>query len=220
MLGQPVAAVAQPLSMAREIERIGEGLRGMAAFGDRRKIEYGKRYHVRDLGNGHCTVSGSSCAGNAWMAARCRRRTGGAAIAAPLIAICTDACRCRLLNEVVAVGSVASLLQRLSLLEAGACSSKMTAVDRACLPALAGQGPETLFETVPDRIEASSPGLNALVGCSPNQAAEFCPILARPTAARLRRSIADRHPRGQTAHSWKDDPSPNENPRGLAAADR
>ena len=45
MLGQPVAAVAPALGVAREVERVAERLRGVAALDDRREVEDGKRDH-------------------------------------------------------------------------------------------------------------------------------------------------------------------------------
>ena len=39
MLGQPQALVAEPLDMAREVQRIVEGLARIAADGDGRKVE-------------------------------------------------------------------------------------------------------------------------------------------------------------------------------------
>ena len=45
MLGHPVALVAKRLDMAGEVERIAQRLPGVAAFGDRGKIEDGERDH-------------------------------------------------------------------------------------------------------------------------------------------------------------------------------
>jgi hypothetical protein len=42
MLGQPVSPIAPPLRMARQVERVGKGLRGRAALQDRRKVEDGE----------------------------------------------------------------------------------------------------------------------------------------------------------------------------------
>lgn len=40
VLGEPEAAIAQPLGVAGEIERIAQCLRGVAALDDGREIEY------------------------------------------------------------------------------------------------------------------------------------------------------------------------------------
>lgn len=45
MFGEPVAAVAESFGIACKIQRIGESLRSVAAFGDGRKIENGKWNH-------------------------------------------------------------------------------------------------------------------------------------------------------------------------------
>ena len=45
MFGEPVAAVTETLCGTREIERIGERLGGIAAFGDGREIENGQGNH-------------------------------------------------------------------------------------------------------------------------------------------------------------------------------
>ena len=45
MLGEPVAVVAEALGMARQIERVLQRLGDIAAFGNRREIEYGKGGH-------------------------------------------------------------------------------------------------------------------------------------------------------------------------------
>ena len=45
MLGEPVALVAEALGVAGEVERVPERLRDIAAFGDRRQVENGKRSH-------------------------------------------------------------------------------------------------------------------------------------------------------------------------------
>lgn len=39
------ARVAQPLGELRQVQRVVERLRGVAAYGDRRKVEYGERDH-------------------------------------------------------------------------------------------------------------------------------------------------------------------------------
>src|SRR6185437_6899037 len=53
MLGHPVAAVPERLDMPREIERIAQRLTGIAAFDDRRQVEYGKRDHRLSITGGH-----------------------------------------------------------------------------------------------------------------------------------------------------------------------
>jgi hypothetical protein len=45
MLGHPETPVAERLDMPREVERIAQRLTGMAAFGDRGKIENGEWDH-------------------------------------------------------------------------------------------------------------------------------------------------------------------------------
>ena len=45
MLGEPEAMVAPALGVAREVERVAERLRGVAALDDRREVENGKRDH-------------------------------------------------------------------------------------------------------------------------------------------------------------------------------
>jgi len=45
MFGQPVPALTQPLRMLSEIDRIAKGLRGVAAFHNKRKIQDRKRDH-------------------------------------------------------------------------------------------------------------------------------------------------------------------------------
>ena len=47
MLGEPVAEIAEALGVAGEVERVPERLRDVAAFGDRREVENGKRNHDR-----------------------------------------------------------------------------------------------------------------------------------------------------------------------------
>ena len=49
MLGHPVAPVAEPLDMAREVERIAQRLAGVAAFGDRGEIENGEWDHLMTI---------------------------------------------------------------------------------------------------------------------------------------------------------------------------
>ena len=46
MFGQPVAMIAPLLRVLREIERVAESQRGVAAFDDGRKIENGEPRHA------------------------------------------------------------------------------------------------------------------------------------------------------------------------------
>jgi len=51
VLGQLVPAVAQSFGMLRKINCVAEGLRGVAAFQNGRKIQDGKRGHGLNLSN-------------------------------------------------------------------------------------------------------------------------------------------------------------------------
>ena len=45
MLGQPIAQVAPTLGMAGQVQRVAEGLGGVAALNDRRRVQDGEGDH-------------------------------------------------------------------------------------------------------------------------------------------------------------------------------
>jgi hypothetical protein len=51
VLGHPVAAVAQPLGQAGEVEAVAQGLAGVATLDDRRQVEHGNVHHGADIGS-------------------------------------------------------------------------------------------------------------------------------------------------------------------------
>src|SRR3954470_8955815 len=98
VLGHPEAPTAERLDMPGQIERVTQRLAGVAALGNRREVENGKRYHAAMIISAGAPVA----AGENWP-----RQDSG------------DACASSALAAVVSVEIVARLAARFPLLRKG-----------------------------------------------------------------------------------------------------